>query len=55
MLNQALYVMKILSKEKMQNCSVVEVSMKLRSYVTLNESDNIIKANSVKLQQIVES
>jgi hypothetical protein len=29
--------------------------MKLRSYVTLNESDNIIKANSVKLQQIVES
>jgi hypothetical protein len=42
--------MKILSEEEMQNCSAVEVSMKLRSYVTLNKSDNIMKASSAELQ-----
>jgi hypothetical protein len=50
MLNQALYIMKILSEEEMQNCSAVEVSMKLRLYVTLNESNNVMKANSAELQ-----
>ena len=42
--------MKVLLKEEMQNCSAVEVLMKLRLYVTLNESDNAIKVSSVELQ-----
>jgi hypothetical protein len=54
MLNQALYIMKILSEKKMQNCSAVEVSMKLKSYITLNEMNNVMKVSSVNLQWIVE-
>ncbi len=46
--------MKVLSEEKMQNCSAVKVLMKLRLYVILNESDNAIKVSSVKLQWIIE-
>jgi hypothetical protein len=53
MLNQALYVMKILSEEEMWNCSAVEVSMKLNC-ITLNESNNVMKASSAELQWIVE-
>ena len=46
--------MKVLSKEKMQNYSVIKVLMKLRSYVILNKLNDVIKANSIELQQVVE-
>ena len=42
--------MKVLSEKKMQNCLTVEVSMKLRLYVILNELNNTIKVSSVELQ-----
>ncbi len=46
--------MKVLSEEKMQNCLVVKILMKLRLYIILNESDDIMKVSSAELQQIVE-
>ena len=42
--------MKVLLKEEMQNCSAVEVLMKLELYVILNESDNVMKVSSIELQ-----
>ena len=42
--------MKVLSKEKMQNCSAVKVLMKLELYIILNELNNIIKVSSAELQ-----
>ncbi len=42
--------MKVLLKKEMQNCLILEVSMKLRSYVMLNESDNVMKTSSAELQ-----
>jgi len=49
-----LYVIEVLSEEEMQNYLVVKVLMKLRLYIILNESDNIIKASSTELQWVVE-
>jgi len=46
--------MKVLSEEKMQNCSAVKVSMKSESYITLDKSNNAMKVSTVNLQQIVE-
>ncbi len=46
--------MKVLSEEEMQNCLVVEILMKLRLYIILNELNNVMKVSSIKLQQIVE-
>ncbi len=46
--------MKVLSEEKMWNCLAVKVLIKLRLYIILNESDNVMKASSVKLQWVVE-
>ena len=46
--------MKVLSKEEMQNCSAVEVLMKLRLYVILNESNNTIEVSSAELQWVIE-
>jgi len=46
--------MKILSEEKMWNCSAVKVLMKLRLYVILNEIDDARKVSLIDLQQIVE-
>ena len=54
MLNQALYIMKVLLKEEMKDCSAVKVSMKSESYVMLNESDDAMKVSTVNLQWIVE-
>ncbi len=34
--------MKILLKEKMQNCLIIKVLMKLKLYIILNELNNII-------------
>ncbi len=50
MLNQALYVMKVLSEEEIRNCSAVKVSMKSELYVTLDKSDNTMKVSTVNLQ-----
>jgi hypothetical protein len=55
MLNQASYIMKILSEEEMQNCSAVKVLMKLRLYITLNKINNLMKVSSTDLQWIVEN
>ena len=46
--------MKVLLKKEMQNCLILEVSMKLRSYVMLNESDNVMKTSSAELQWVIE-
>jgi len=50
MLNQALYVMKVLLEKEMQNCSVIEIFMKSELYIVLNELDNVMKVNSINLQ-----
>ncbi len=42
--------MKVLSEKEMQDCLAVKVFMKLRLYVTLNESNNVMKISSVELQ-----
>ena len=41
--------MKVLSEEEMQNYSVIKVLMKLKSYVMLNELDNVMKTSSIEL------
>ncbi len=46
--------MKVLSEKEMQDCLVIKVLMKLRLYVMLNESDNVMKISSVELQWVVE-
>jgi len=50
MLNQILYVTKILLKKEMKDCSAVKVSMKSELYVTLNKLNNAMKVSTVNLQ-----
>ena len=53
-LNQASYIEEVLQEEEMQNCSPVEVPMKLKLFITLNEAGDSDEVNLKNLQQIVE-
>ena len=53
-LNQTLYIEEVLQKEEMQDCSPVEVPMKLELFITLNKAGDSDKASLKNLQQIVE-
>ena len=50
MLNQISYVMKVLSKKEMKNCLYVEIFIKSKSFITLNEMNNVMKASSANMQ-----
>jgi len=54
MLNQTLYIMKVLLKEEMKNCLHVEILMKSKLFIILNEMNDVIKANLINMQQIVK-
>ena len=53
-LDQALYIEEVLQKEEMQDCSSVEISMKLRSFITLNKAEDSDEVSLKNLQQIVK-
>jgi len=50
MLNQILYIMKVLSEKKMRNYSHIKILMKSETFITLNKTNNIIKASSINIQ-----
>jgi len=54
MLNQTLYIMKILLEEEIRDCLHIEIFMKSKLFITLNKTDNVMKASLVNMQWIVE-
>jgi len=46
--------MKILSEEKIKDCLHIKIFMKLKSFITLNEMNNVMKVSSADMQWIVE-
>ena len=53
-LNQTLYIEEVLQEEGMQDCSPVEVSIKLKSFIILNEAGDSDEASLKNLQYFVE-
>ena len=49
-LNQASYIEEVLQKEGMQDCSPVEVPIKLESFITLNKAGDSDEASLKNLQ-----
>jgi len=54
MLNQISYIIKVLLEEKIKNYLHIKIFMKSESFITLNKMNNVMKANSVNMQWIVE-
>jgi len=52
MLNQTLYVKKVLIEKKMKDCLHIEILMKLKLFITLNEINNVMKVSTINMQQI---
>jgi len=50
MLNQILYIMKVLLEKEMRNCLYIEIFMKSELFITLNKMNNIMKASSINMQ-----
>jgi len=50
MLNQTLYIMKILLEEEIRDCLHIEIFMKSKLFITLNKTDNVMKASLVNMQ-----
>jgi len=46
--------MKVLLEEEMRDCLHVEILIKLRLFITLDETDNVMKASWADMQWIVE-